>query len=211
MRSLNMTKESLDAIGLRHGTDKASQFPTGAHSYLDRYEVLLQPIRLTAKKVLEIGIGSGPSLLTWRDYFPNANIYGVDSSPDVVQNCPTGERITTFLGDATNPKMWKLFEENWGADFDIIIDDGSHFSDEVISTFGNVFPLIRTGGLYCCEDTHCSYDGMYVRGTQSQVNFFKHLVDEMNAHGDRLIGAQLSHEPYDWIHFSKSMVVIKKR
>lgn len=41
--------------------------------------------------------------------------------------------------------------------FDIIIDDGSHVSSDIIRTFALYFPKLKSGGTYIIEDLHASY------------------------------------------------------
>jgi len=48
------------------------------HSYLPLYEHLLSSKKESAKNVLEVGTQFGGSIKLWRDYFTNANIYGLD-------------------------------------------------------------------------------------------------------------------------------------
>jgi hypothetical protein len=68
---------TLDELGRKFGTDKSSQ----AHNYLAVYEQFLAPYRANADLgVLEIGVRDGPSVRVWQEYFPAAQIVGVDIS-----------------------------------------------------------------------------------------------------------------------------------
>ncbi|HAI37850.1 MAG TPA: hypothetical protein DCM40_06860, partial [Maribacter sp.] len=49
-----------------------------SHHYYLEYAKRFEPIRHKVKKVLEIGVFKGHSMLLWEKYFPNATIYGVD-------------------------------------------------------------------------------------------------------------------------------------
>jgi len=67
--------------------------------------------------------------------------------------------------------------------FDIILDDGSHNSDDVIRTFCNYFNYLKEGGLYIIEDMHCSYWQEHKGGLFfpiSSMNFLKKLIDIIN-------------------------------
>lgn len=55
------------------------------HSYLPLYETLLQPIKETARAVLEVGVYKGGSIKLWHDYFKNASIYGCDISDNILR------------------------------------------------------------------------------------------------------------------------------
>ena len=103
-------------IAYKYGTDKCPQL---RHSYTPFYYELLKDRRQSIKKVLEMGIGyfegmpekkvvfdpslkrnyhRGASLYMWRDFFPNAKIYGADVRPETMFK---DERIETFLCDET--------------------------------------------------------------------------------------------------------------
>lgn len=217
---MDRTKDmTLNEIGVKHRTDKSSSVDS-SHDYLRRYAPFFTQLILNSTapiKVLEIGIFHGASLRTWREYFDTGagppEIYGVDTNPEYV-NAMQGQdaHIIPILGDASNPEFWSNIKDSLGGGFDMIIDDGSHISDHIVSTFQSVWSLIRLGGLYVCEDLHSSYSpGHSTTGGASAVEFFKKLIDEMNTFGEGLSGAQKPGESYDWIHFSKSFVIIKKR
>ena len=91
------------------------------HCYVDEvYEELFKDIRNSAKKILEIGVDNGGSIFMWREYFPEANIIGIDN-----KDCPQLEnrdRINFVVEDAYSYKALDQLPN----DFDVIIDDGSH-------------------------------------------------------------------------------------
>lgn len=107
---------SLSEICLIYRTDKNC-----VHSYVDNvYEELFKEVRHSTKRLLEIGVEGGGSLFMWREYFPNAEIFGIDEKP--CRQLEGRERIKTFIGDAYQKSMVDLVGDN----FDIIIDDGPH-------------------------------------------------------------------------------------
>jgi hypothetical protein len=57
---------SLDGLGLKHKTDKASVL----HNFLHFYEHFLAPMRLAPITLLEIGVYNGGSVKMWEEYFP---------------------------------------------------------------------------------------------------------------------------------------------
>jgi cephalosporin hydroxylase len=113
------------------------------HSYIDQYyETALASYRTTALRVLEIGINQGHSLMMWKEYFPHAEVIGVDIKvPSVDTGCLMIE------GDATDPNTFKDFNG-----FDVIIDDGSHVFKHQIKSFNLLFPKLNAGGIYIIED-----------------------------------------------------------
>ena len=73
----------------------------------------------------------------WRDYFPNANVYGADIDKDILFS---EERIKTFYIDQLNPSSIKDFWEKVNTkDFDLIVDDGLHTFKAGITLFKNLY------------------------------------------------------------------------
>ena len=94
----------------------------------------------------------GASLRVWRDYFPNAIIYGGDIDENILF---TEERIKTFFIDQLDPTSIKSFWEKVDSkDFDFIVDDGLHTFEAGITLFKNsIFKLSKTG-IYVIEDVN---------------------------------------------------------
>ena len=46
--------------------------------FIELYEKYFAPLKNSKINILEIGIENGDSLRIWREYFPNANIIGID-------------------------------------------------------------------------------------------------------------------------------------
>lgn len=151
--------------------------------YLREYERIFSPLRQCSVRLLEIGVQNGGSLQIWEKYFPRAEaIIGCDANPDCERLTYASPQIKLILGDigdadtrneilATSPQ------------FDIIIDDGSHTSRDIIQTFCQLFPYLSCGGLFIVEDLHCSYWHEYQGGLfcpTSSVAFFKALIDVVN-------------------------------
>lgn len=138
-------------IARTYHTDKAGW-------YTPFYDLLFSGDRRERiRKVLEVGIGTvetmphvpgylpGASLFMWRDYFPDAEIYGVDIDPRTFN---TGIGFQTICSDSRDPELAAKLPSN----FDLIVDDGSHNPDVQWETFLNLFPLVKDAGLYVIED-----------------------------------------------------------
>lgn len=123
-----------------YGTDK------GRNGYTDVYECLLDARRREVLAVLEVGVAKGASLRVWHDYFPNAEIFGIDIDPDCAILEP---RIGAFIGDSTVASTATMLGS---ATFDLIIDDGSHKPFDQMATLAHFLPLVAKGGLYVIED-----------------------------------------------------------
>lgn len=152
-------------------------------SYLSHYERLFSPIRHHPISILEIGIQNGGSLEIWDKYFPNAtSILGCDINPNCASLRYDSHKITMIIGDINNQETQNRILETT-LSFDIIIDDGSHTSPDIIRTFSDMFAHIKEGGIYIAEDLHCSYWADWEGGLDyplSAIDFFKKLADIIN-------------------------------
>ena len=179
--------------------------------------------------LLEIGVQNGGSLDIWAKYFANASrIIGCDIDPLCGNLRYSDNRISVLIGDIRSENIFTRIE-SLSHSFEIIIDDGSHYSDDVITTFLLYFPFLSPGGTYVVEDTHCLYWDPYQGGILKQTtahSFFRLFVDLINRehwHSDlsveNLFNTFFSktHTPLfltegwvDSIEFYNSMVIIRK-
>lgn len=154
-----MKTTPLCEIAFKYGTDKCPQI---GHNYTPVYYEMLKDKRESVKKVLELGIGSsqtmawipkhyqtGASLRMWRDFFPKAQIYGVDRHPSTIFE---DERIKTFMLSTTNPDNLKKLIIEIGSDIDLVIDDGPHNERFQLQTARTLLPLFQKGCIYIIED-----------------------------------------------------------
>jgi len=150
--------------------------------YLDQYEEKLSQFQKLPIKLFEIGILNGGSLEIFSKYFLNAKlILGCDIDKNCKKLDYQESNIKVIIGDA-NDKAVKEEVIKYSK-FDIILDDGSHNSDDVVGSFCNYFNHLKDGGLFIIEDLHCSYWREHRGGLFypiSSINFFKKLVDIMN-------------------------------
>lgn len=130
-----------------YGSDKGAI----SHAYVDLYDRHLRGTRRTTRKVLEIGIYRGASLRMWHDYFPKAEIYGVDINEVPIDH----GRIHTLVGSQSDPAMLERLQAL--GPWDLIVDDGSHKQSDVITTFRALYDSVTPGGFYVIEDMHTSY------------------------------------------------------
>ena len=85
----------------------------------------------------------------WRDFFPNAQIYGLDNLEKTIFQ---DERITTYLCEETWVEDLKGVVETIGSDIDLFIDDGSHKTSDQIFVAKTLMPLLDKGVIYIIED-----------------------------------------------------------
>jgi cephalosporin hydroxylase len=150
--------------------------------YFDAYEHHFRRFRNKRPTVLEIGVFGGGSLAMWSEYFGDGcNIIGVDIKPE----CKQHERgnVKIYIGSQDDPALLNQIVSENGL-IDIVIDDGSHMMDHMISTFEHLYQKISPMGIYFIEDTHTCYWPEYQGGlgrNGSFMEFTKAKLDEINA------------------------------
>ena len=179
MNTKRNTKTLHDLYSTHHG-----KIGDKWHLYLIVYNKLFDVFRHRKVRLLEIGIQNGGSLELWAKYFPNAEkIVGCDIDPSCRELRFEDERISVVIGDAseeaTGEKIFEISET-----FDIVIDDGSHESGDIIRSFARYFARLTPGGVFVIEDLHCSYWEHDFNGGLnapfSSISFFKRIIDMVN-------------------------------
>ncbi len=152
-------------------------------SYISAYERLFESYRDAPIRLLEIGVQNGGSLEVWRQYFANAErIVGCDIDPKCAELVFDDEAIRFVLGDANATDVERRIL-NESDRFDIVIDDGSHKSGDIVRSFAKYFPRVKDGGLFVIEDLHCSYWHHFEGGLfnpDSSMRFLFLLADIVN-------------------------------
>jgi GT2 family glycosyltransferase len=198
--------------------------------YLTEFDRLFDGYREKSICLLEIGIQNGGSLEIWSKYFSNASaLIGCDINPDCARLSYDDPRVSVIVGDANAPDVCeRVFQRS--PQFDIVIDDGSHLSSDIIKSFALYFPRIVDGGVFIAEDLHCSYWEQFQGGLfdpYSSITFFKRLADIIShehwnipkARADILrgiftkYGCEVYEEALSHVHsveFINSMCVVRK-
>jgi hypothetical protein len=123
--------------------------PYIGHTYGDSYDEIFKKFDILSNlNFLEIGIQKGGSLLAWKDYFINSNIYGVD-----IVDCILDEyRKSDFNYIISDVKSEHVKNSLKDVTFDIIIDDGSHYLTDVLFVVSNFINKLNPGGVLIIED-----------------------------------------------------------
>lgn len=172
---------SLDKIAIHYGTDKSSYI----HNYCVKYEKWLPFNRLEPITILEIGVLGGQSLSTWREYYPNATVVGLDIDPNCKQYESPENKIFVEIGSQDDIQFLEEVAKKWGP-FDMILDDGSHMNNHIITSFNNLIDSVKPECIYVIEDSCTSYWPEYEGGFRSPdtaIEFCKNLVDDVNFNG----------------------------
>ena len=159
----------------------------------------------------------GGSLNLWREYFGDkAVIYGIDFDPKCASLLNVKAEVR--IGSQTDPDFLDSVVEEMGG-VDIVIDDGSHLSKDVVQSFLHLFPKLESPGYYFVEDLHTSYWpkwGGGLRRRQSSIEFLKTLVDVQNSFyfeanaSKQSLSSDISSATVQQITFSDSICAVLK-
>jgi hypothetical protein len=150
---------NLTDLADKYGSDKGSS----KHRYSELYHMLFLPYKDRKINFLEMGLQIGgpehgksedrkttdcPSIRMWLEYFPNAAIHGLDVSDFAWFE---QERFTFHRCDMDDRSAIADTAEDL-PEMDIIVDDASHASHHQQNAFLELFPMLKSGGLYIIED-----------------------------------------------------------
>jgi hypothetical protein len=160
-------KTKLCELFEKYGSDKCLQY---FHTYSIDYFKLFAPVRNDIKVFVEIGVGNielmadrivpadkyqpGASLRAWNDFFPSANIYGLDiNKTDFFEY----DRVSCMWTDQSNAvelnkTLDKIIALEGGKHVDVILDDGSHIAEHQLLSIKTLSSYLKPGGLYIIED-----------------------------------------------------------
>jgi trans-aconitate methyltransferase len=159
----------LNEIGLKYNADKSSRF----HHYLDFYQKHL-PDRDFKGRLLEIGVMDGLSMKMWREYYPDAEIVGIDiKDMSMFHNTDwqVPESVKLLTLDGTKAKDMRPLGK-----FDIILDDGSHYMKDQQASFELLYySQLTDDGVYILEDLWTSHIALYQNAPITTIDFLKKL------------------------------------
>jgi len=155
----------------KYDTDKISA------GYDIAYEEAFRNIRDEVRLVFEIGVNRGGSVRAFKEYFPNALIVGLE----INGHCYFEEdRIKIEIGDATDGDFIQKILKTHGCP-DIVVDDGSHFSNHIKASFKLLHPYTKGG--YVIEDlgtqTSKYENGFYVKDGVPATIIIKSMIEEL--------------------------------
>lgn len=172
--------QSLENLYRRHTGKRSDKWS----AYFDIYDKALAPYKNKNINLLEIGVQNGGSLEIWDEYFPNAlRIMGCDINNDCKKLKYNSPKIKLLVKNVNADEAFNEITQYFEKGVDILIDDGSHDSSDIIKTFAKYFDTINENGLFIAEDLHCSYWHDYKGGLyypMSAIAFFKKLADCIN-------------------------------
>lgn len=206
-----MGLKTLDEIAISFQTDKATAFtrtyarPKG---FTVHYDKLFYPIRNEKLKVLEIGVAGGESIQMWLEYFPNSQVCGVDivqsTNPWNTPGSSPDPRYWFVHNDQTDVTGWACFLADNGKDWDIVIDDGSHCNDGILTSFASLWPALKPGGFYAVEDLGAGYTPGSVHLKPGFKTHHQWLCEEIESMHNNTSSSQS-------IYFANELAIFVKR
>lgn len=166
--------DELTRLANHYASDKGTVAPSEGHHgprlhFTTVYGRYFEALRDKPITLLEIGVGSGPSLKMWYDYFPKARIHAIDVVP---QKQHDNDRVTTHICDQSDRVALAKLMQQIGP-LDLLIDDGSHVVMHQQVSLGALFPHLKPGAQYWIEDLHTSdrsvWDGKTLYGYDMTV------------------------------------------
>lgn len=156
----------------------------------------------------------------WKEYFPNAGIHGIDI---VDYSEHADDRIIIHVVDQSKEDELLRFGQQYSQYFDVIIDDGSHQSEDMVLSFEVLFSYLKAGGMYVIEDLLCAYDERWNKG-RNIYERIRQMVGEVQMNGaipnhaicaNKLEAVKKYEGTYfekniEWIFVSCGLVIIKK-
>jgi hypothetical protein len=192
----------------KYGSDKGEIKTTGhpysgpSHTYADFMSTRFGHCRETIRRVFECGLGTnnpslpsnmgpqgrpGASLRVWRDYFPNAMIFGADIDATILFE---EDRIKTYYVDQTSKDaIEELWRQIGVSNFQLMIDDGLHKFEAGVCLFENSVSNLAANGYYIIEDVN-PYDMLRYKSYFSQTKFKVEYISLYRA-GVRLVNNKL--------------------
>jgi hypothetical protein len=152
------TAKKLESLFKKYGSDKST-----FHNYHHLYGVILSDPK-SIVSLLEIGLGTnnvdvvsnmgisgkpGASLRAFREFLPDAQIYGADVDRRILFE---EDHIKTFFVDQTKPESFDALARAVDSKLDVIIDDGLHSPNANIASLVFACSNLRRGGWFVVED-----------------------------------------------------------
>ncbi len=177
----------LSKIAQKYYTDKGCTY-YNSHCFTEVYDKYFQKFKDENRKIfiLEIGVQFGYDLLMINEYFEgNCEIWGIDIDISNIRvEYPENIHIIEMNG-ADTQKLQEFYNSHLKAsistlpNFDIIIDDASHESEDIFTTLKFFYNKLAYNGIYIIEDLHyCGAE--QVRNYLNNFNNNNYIDDELD-------------------------------
>ena len=208
---------NLSDLATAYGSDKGPK----KNRYTELYQMLFSPFREKEINFLEMGLLIGgpeqgfdqdrstldcPSIRMWLEFFKNAKIHGLDVSDF---SWFDHDRFSFFRCDMDKRENISSTTSEMPG-MDIVLDDASHASHHQQYAFLEIFPKLKSGGLYVIEDLRWQPPHMERKGFTKTGELFygfqtkktfthsnQNLANELNSLASDISGCFVFQENYD--------------
>jgi predicted nucleic-acid-binding Zn-ribbon protein len=125
-----------------------------AHGYTEVYQKYISSTDNIG--LLEIGIWHCDSIRMWNQYNPNIDVHAVDIDPNVNNFLTGNEKCNIYIGDQGHIGFLNEFIVPILDKIDVVIDDGSHKCQDILTSFAIMYPHLKHGAKYFIEDLHAT-------------------------------------------------------
>jgi hypothetical protein len=127
------------------------------HHYLPIYQRHFEKFVGKKIKFLEIGTQRGGSTLLFKEWFgEQAHITSVDIDPGCEKIFTNHHNIDVVIGDQSDKNFLKNLAKNHGP-WDVVLDDGGHTCNQVLTSFEYLYSYVREEGVYLIEDLNSHF------------------------------------------------------
>jgi hypothetical protein len=143
-------------LGVKYPTDKSPYNPDVSlhkHAYTSIYNLLFSNLRYKDIKLGELGILDNNSMLSWREFFPNAKLYGFEWFDERLNKAINDNIDCTYI--KMNVKDVNSISDGLsvaGSKFDILIEDSTHLFEDQIKFVNEAYKHLNPGGILVIED-----------------------------------------------------------
>eukprot|EP00747_Dinoflagellata_sp_TGD_P163177 gnl/TRDRNA2_/TRDRNA2_181579_c0_seq1.p1 gnl/TRDRNA2_/TRDRNA2_181579_c0~~gnl/TRDRNA2_/TRDRNA2_181579_c0_seq1.p1 ORF type:complete len:348 (-),score=46.57 gnl/TRDRNA2_/TRDRNA2_181579_c0_seq1:113-1156(-) len=161
---------------------------------LEAYQRHFAPWISQELRLVEVGVQSGGSMQMWQAVLGSkCHMYGIDINPQANQFADA--QTTIVIGDQGDKNMWRNFFPNYllGYHIDMLVDDGGHLPDQMLTTLLETFWQLNEGGYIAIEDIH----GL-------------HYIEEFFAPAAKHLAFFASHKALESVHVYPFLLVVKR-
>jgi len=166
--------------------DKSRTDKTTFHHYEHLYGTHVGPFRDRKINFLEIGLGCGmgygpgKSLMLWKKFLPQANLYEMEYDVSCAEKFRSQVK-QLFTGDQSDLNLLKRIGDEVGH-FDVIVDDGGHSRKQQVNSLIGLWPFLSSSGVYIIEDMYHSFvdHKSYNDNKESSIDLMMELLILLN-------------------------------
>jgi hypothetical protein len=187
------SKTDLCELGSKYPTDKSPyatenyNTPNGSghrHPYTSVYNFIFSTLRYQKIKLAEIGILDNMSMTCWREYFPNAELFGFEFNQKYIESAEKSNLPNTtydYINVRDVNSIINCLEKH--GKFDIIIDDSTHVFEDQIRFCNIAYKHLNEGGILIIEDIFRSKsEEKYEEGLKEISKYFSTMKFVLTEH-----------------------------